>query len=117
MRDMVLDAPCIGHARGTDDDSRLFRQVELLGHLYVADIMQPVEPKWVFVGEEVLGEVFVKTLWVCPVDGRCIDGEGAVHIYWDAGQVSKVLCLVEQINDFLGAPDPEGGDDEFAPFF
>ena len=112
---MMFHAAGLHHARGGDDDAGLVADIEGLGGLDGLHILETVEAEGVGVVSHVVHYVVVEALGVHTHDVGGVDAERAVDEDIDIGEQTFVAETVEGIDDFLGAADSEGGDDELAP--
>ena len=57
----------------------------------------------------------IEDLGMHPEDGGDVDSEGAVHVDRDLGDLPRAPELVEAVDQLLGAPERERGDQHLAP--
>ncbi len=85
------------------------------GFVYRLDVFEALEGEGVFVGLEDFLDGLIKILRVVLDDLGGGDAEGAVDIVVERREALLFFELVEREEQFLGAADAEGGDDEL-PF-
>jgi len=59
---MMAYSTSIHHTTGTDNNARLFGEIEPLGSIYLAYILKAIKSKWIIVFQEIFIEGSVEAL-------------------------------------------------------
>ena len=111
---VVLDATCLQHTAGRDDDTGIGIGIEAFGFVDIRDIMQGIEAKGIGVESHRLADVFVEFVGVHAEDLRGVEAERRIDIDGYMRQGTVVVELVEHIDNLLRTADRETRDNEFA---
>ena len=113
---VVQNASALAHPRCTDNYTWLLGSVERLGLFNLTDVSQSFKVQRisvVFVQHGIYHCIIV-ALWVSAKDIRSVDRQRAVYENLDRRQFISFGQLVQSIDNFLGTPDGESRDDQFA---
>ena len=111
---MVLDAACLAHAGGGDDDLWLGVEVDGFGLVAGHGQMEIPEPDGIDAGIDQRHGFFIKARpEILAEDGGCFNGQRTVHIdrEIDPHQI-PLLDFADKVEQFLSAPHGESRYDQ-----